>query len=259
MHLLRKRYSVFYRLFAVIIAIFCVTGISYQNRPVQAANLVSKVTIASGTRYATPMYIIDSGRPGPVVMVTGGVHGNEPAGYQAADKVKSFNIIKGKLLVIPYANKLAVAANDRTAPGIGDLNRSFPTSSGEPPDNDLAAAIWKAVIQYQVQWLIDLHEGYDYHRLNPDSVGQTLIYYPIGSASSAAQQIITTINIKIPGTDQDYLLLRYPVKGSLARSTGQLLGVQSMIFESCSKQNINTRVNQHLTAVQTLLKYLKMQ
>ena len=30
------------------------------------------------------MYVINSGKPGPVVMVVGGVHGNEKAGYTAA-------------------------------------------------------------------------------------------------------------------------------------------------------------------------------
>ncbi|MFA5189344.1 MAG: hypothetical protein WC740_01380 [Verrucomicrobiia bacterium] len=36
--------------------------------------------IASGTPSATPYYVRDSGVTGPTVVITGGVHGNEPAG-----------------------------------------------------------------------------------------------------------------------------------------------------------------------------------
>ena len=58
-------------------------------------------TLAKGTKYATKLYIIDSGKPGPVVMIVGGVHGNERAGYTAAAKVKDWNIKKAPYWYFP--------------------------------------------------------------------------------------------------------------------------------------------------------------
>ena len=59
-----------------------------------ASAATSVKTIAGGTKYATKMYVIKSGVPGPVVMVVGGTHGNEPA-VQAANVIKTIRLKKG--------------------------------------------------------------------------------------------------------------------------------------------------------------------
>jgi predicted deacylase len=46
-----------------------------------------KVVLAAGTKYATDMYIICSGKPGPVAMVVGGMHGDGVAGVKAAMEI----------------------------------------------------------------------------------------------------------------------------------------------------------------------------
>jgi hypothetical protein len=97
-------------------------------------------TLAKGTKYATKLYIIDSGKPGPVVMIVGGVHGNERAGYTAAAKVKDWNIKKGTLLVLPKANVMAVDKKVRYLSKQGDLNRKFPKSSSQKGSNTLSRA-----------------------------------------------------------------------------------------------------------------------
>src|SRR5437867_9239804 len=43
-----------------------------------------KRLLMAGTPYETPLYIRGSGNPGKTVLVLGGVHGNEPAGWLAA-------------------------------------------------------------------------------------------------------------------------------------------------------------------------------
>ena len=55
-----------------------------------------------------------------------------------------------------------------------------------------------------------------------------------------------------------FSLLKYPAKGSLARSSAQFLGVNGFIFETSQKQTLNTRVNQQCKAADTLLKQLGM-
>lgn len=218
-----------------------------------------KVTVAAGTKYATDLYIIDSGKPGPVVMIVGGMHGSETAGYQAANKVTEYSIKKGKLLVLPEANKRAVAIKKRLVSGEGDLNRAFPDSSSQSPKNTLSKAIYQVVKDYKVEWLMDMHEGFDYYK-NPatDSVGQTVIHYPSKQMTPVAQTIVNELNKDISKSSEKYSLLKYPIKTSLARSTGQFLGVNSFIFETSMKQTLSTRVKQQLKAANTLLGELGM-
>lgn len=213
------------------------------------------VTITAGTTYATPMYIIDSGVPGPVVMIVGGVHGNEPAGYTAAGKVKDWNIKTGKLIVLPQANKKAVANKTRTYNG--DLNRAFPQSSKGSGNNSLSKAIYAAVKSYDVDWLMDMHEGYNYTKIS-DSVGQSIIYYPTTTTKTMASAIVSKLNSGISTSYKKFSLYRYPVKGSLARASGQYLGVNAFIFETASKPSLSVRVNYQLKAADTLLSRLGM-
>ena len=211
------------------------------------------VTIAAGTTYATPMYIIDSGVSGPVVMIVGGVHGNEPAGYTAAGKVKDWDIKKGKLIVLPQANKKAVENKTRTYNG--DLNRDFPQSSKESCDNTLSKSIYAAVKSYDVDWLMDMHEGYNYTKIS-DSVGQSLIYYPTITTKTMASAIVSKLNSGISTSYKKFSLFRYPVEGSLARASGQYLGVHAFIFETSDNPSLSVRVNYHLKAADTLLSRL---
>lgn len=225
----------------------------------KTSNETKKVVLAAGTKYATDMYIIRSNQPGPVVMVVGGVHGNETAGYKAAATVKNYTISKGTLLVIPEANKLAVAQHRRSAKGGSNLNRDFPQSSSQSADTILARAIYSAVKKYDVDWLMDMHEGYDYAKnKSTSSVGQSLIYYPNSKTKQVAGTIVSKLNRNISSSYKKFSLLRYPVKGSLARSTAQYLGVNSFIFETCSKQSLSTRVDYQLKAANTLLQQLNM-
>lgn len=226
---------------------------------VKKEKTVEKKTIAANTKYATDLYIIDSGNPGPVVMIVGGVHGNEPAGYKAANKVKDYNIKKGTLIVIPEANKLAIEAGRRSASGESDLNRQFPQSQSSSPSGTLSKALYNVVKEYKVDWLMDMHEGFDYYKnSSTSSVGQTLIYYPANGTKSTVEYIVNSLNKDISSSIQKFTLLRYPVKGSLARSAGEYLGVNSFIFETSMKQTLNTRINLQEKAATTLLSQLGM-
>lgn len=227
----------------------------------EAGSKASKetVTLAKGTKYATDLHIIKSGKPGPVVMIVGGVHGSEKAGYNAARKLVDYKISRGTLLVLPEANKRAISINRRLVKGEGDLNRSFPKTAKESPKNTLARAIYQVVKDYKVDWLMDMHEGYDYYKnQSTSSVGQTLIYYPANSARSAVDIIVTGLNKDISSSYKKFSLLRYPVKGSLARSVGQFLGVRSFIFETSMKPSLSTRVDYQLKAARYLLNELNM-
>lgn len=239
----------------ILTAVFVNPG-QIDAAPVAQQQIVKKVLV-SGTANATELYIIDSQQSGPVVMIVGGVHGSEIAGVQGAKKFINLTIKKGKLLVLPEANKRALAIKKRTASGQSDLNRMFPQSTKQSADTALSKAIYEVVRDYKVEWLMDMHEGFDYYKnTKTDSVGQTLIHYPSAQMTPMANTIVSTLNSSITKSSQKFTLLKYPVKGSLARSSAQYLGVNAFIFETSMKQTLTTRVNQQEKAANTLLKKL---
>lgn len=79
-----------------------------------------------GTAADTPVYVLEGEQRGPVVFVAGGVHPSEPAGVLAAiSLVERAEVERGTLVVVPYANPLAIEA-DRTTPFVvGDEERQF--------------------------------------------------------------------------------------------------------------------------------------
>ena len=179
-----------------------------------------------GTKYETTYYVIKSNKPGPTVFVTGGVHGNETAGYLAAEQVASYKVSSGTLIVLPRANVPAIQQGRRYAVGDPDLNRSFPQTKGETADSALAAAIWDLVLTYSPDWVIDMHEGVDYYKAGTGSVGQTVIYHPTTEGAAVASKVVNTLNSRLPKAQKVHSL-RYPVKG-IDEISSRPLGAHAM-------------------------------
>ena len=53
---------------------------------VWAGETISEGWLAKGTKWETPFYVRVSGQDGPTVVITGGIHGNEPAGARTRSK-----------------------------------------------------------------------------------------------------------------------------------------------------------------------------
>lgn len=220
--------------------------------------------LAPGTQWETPWYITDSQVAGPTVLVVGGIHGNEPAGFRAAEQVRTWPIAKGKLIVIPKANRLGLAANLRWLPAFRndakqkDLNRNFQKAKNAKPLTPIAIAIWEFVAEQKPDWVFDLHEGFDFHRLNSKSVGSSVIAFP--DQTDFAKLVLNAVNNKVKSDRQfDLLDKSGPVNGSLARACRIMLGANSFIFETTFKnQPVSTRTRQHRTMVSTALQKIGM-
>ncbi len=216
-------------------------------------------TLGAGTTWETPWYVIDSGHDGPTVLITGGVHGNEPAGYRAAEQIRDWPISRGKLVVMPQINRLGLAANIRWSPDHRndrqrrDLNRSFPTSEREDALTEHTRAIWEFITRHQPDWVFDLHEGFDFHRLNANSVGSSVIAFP--DQRDFAKRIQQAVNADVdPQRRFDLLAKSGPSVGSLARACHEQLGAVSFIFETTFKdQPLSLRTRQHRRMVSTAL------
>ncbi|MDP6445242.1 MAG: succinylglutamate desuccinylase/aspartoacylase family protein [Pirellulaceae bacterium] len=222
-----------------------------------AEQVVSEGVLGRGETWETPWRAIDSRVEGPTVVVVAGLHGNEPAGYRAAEQIKYWPIAAGKLVVLPRVNRLGLAANTRWAPEFRndrarrDLNRNFPTSDRDEVLTPVCQAVWKFVQEQKPEWVFDLHEGFDFHRLNSKSVGSSVIAFP--AEAEFASLLCREVNADVAVDRQfDLLAKSGPVRGSLARACGERLAAKSFILETTFKsQPVSLRARQHRRMVST--------
>lgn len=112
------------------------------------------------------------------ILIIGGVHGNEPAGTAGIMKWLQ-NYVKNKpanspsLIVIPNANIWGLANNSRYLPRLlhADLNRNFTNNGGSEPVSDFIA---KIINDSKPDLVVDFHEGWGFHKIEPDSIGSTV-------------------------------------------------------------------------------------
>ncbi len=235
--------------------------VSPKHKP--GSSSIKSGNLGTGTT-ETPWYVINSGVAGPTVLVVGGVHGNEPAGYRAAEQIRRWPIVKGKMVVIPQLNRLGLAANIRWLPDfrndqkLRDLNRNFPREDDESPRSPLAIDTWEFVKKHQPDWVFDLHEGFDFHRINSKSVGSSVIAMPWDERF--AKEMVTVVNSRIePERHFDLLAAKGPAVGSLARACSEVLDAKSFILETTFKdQPISTRTRQHRQMVSAILQRIGM-
>lgn len=217
--------------------------------------------IAEGTRWATNYYVVQAAEAGPTVMVISGVHGDEQAGPVAADDMRSWPLVRGRLILVPRANQPALARGTRRTldTRYPDLNRNFPVHDGDAPRGTMARALWSVLIATHPDWVVDMHEGFDFHRVNAKSVGSSVLYFPTDTNRHQASRLMRAVNRTVTLDVHRFVLLRPPVRGSFSRAASQLLGIPAMILETTKKdQPLATRVAQHHLMMAQLLGDLGM-
>ena len=128
----------------------------------------------SGTRYQTPYFVKTGEEPGPTIVVVGGCHGDEVAGYQAARLLKSWQVEAGTLVLVPDAHIEAIRRNVRAYPR--NMNRLFPGKEKGDPMERLAFEIWNLIKTSKPQLLLTLHESRGFYVQDPARYGQTFTF-----------------------------------------------------------------------------------
>ncbi len=227
--------------------------------------------LAADTPWQTPYYTIDSGEDGPTLLIVGGIHGNEPAGYRAALQIRHWPIVKGKLVVLPGANSPGLKAKTRYLPGEPeshrDLNRNFPGDCFEEgARGEIARCIWQFVRELRPDWILDLHEGAEFHVSHepPEgkdkSVGSSLIFRQHPMLTPIAQRMQSAANALVTDPDRRFVLLsRGPKETSLVSACVRHLGAQGMILETTfNHQPLSLRTRQLRAMVNVLMGHLGM-
>lgn len=113
----------------------------------------------SGTPVRIPLQVRRALEPGPVVFVTGALHGDEINGTGAIQQMlvdTDFKILRGAIVLIPVLNILGFERHSRYLPDRRDLNRSFPGTSGGSLASRMAARIFDEIVG-RCDIGIDLH------------------------------------------------------------------------------------------------------
>ncbi len=163
--------------------------------------------------YELHVYRIQGVEPGKTLLVIGGIQGNEPGGYLAADMYVEMSLKKGNLIVVPRANFYSILHNVR---GInGDMNRKF-GGAGQKSWEDWDALIiekLKELIE-ESDFLLNLHDGSGFYAdtwisdlRNPKRYGQSIIadcavfyskkYNKTFDMADIARKICTRVNPQI--------------------------------------------------------------
>jgi len=176
------------------------------------------VTYQKNTDHELTIYFINGKEPGKTMMIVGGIQGNEPGGYLAADLYADMLLEKGNLIVIPRANFNSIILNNR---GVnGDMNRKFAQNNIETYDNDLYIVDTLKGLINKSDVLLNLHDGSGFYNpeyisemQNPMRYGQSIIadaaqyinqFGELIDLEEPARRVIDKVNQNIKDTEHRF-------------------------------------------------------
>lgn len=116
-----------------------------------------------------------------VMLVIGGIQGDEPGGFNAASLlVTHYTITKGTVWVVPNLNFFSIV--ERSRGPYGDMNRKFAALSQDDPEFPTVERIKSIITDPRVDMILNLHDGSGFFRptyvdseRNPYRWGQSCI------------------------------------------------------------------------------------
>jgi predicted deacylase len=131
------------------------------------------VAIGMDAREVTiPIAIVHGSRPGPVVLVEGGLHGIEIATVEICRRLKDELVpaeLAGTVVLAPQVNPWAFLASSRFTPqDAQDMNRVFPGAAGGSLSHQVARVITRELLD-PADVVIDCHS------CNPPSIYFTIV------------------------------------------------------------------------------------
>ncbi len=227
------------------------------NIPLAIAEKISRIKPILGNLFKDQseeiVYFINGDQREPTIFINAGTHGDEIAGYQAAQKMLEAVINGGRLIVIPRANPAAISAYKRNAPGLSDLNRAFPGNINGNQTEKRAVGIFNLIEEFSPDMVIDLHESEQFNYLDKNHPGQSLIAYQNEETVWQGAVVIESVNEEIDSIKERFVLLSYPVEGSLTRAAGENFKIPAYTIETCQKLSLKRRIDYQIELITSLL------
>ncbi|PJB13160.1 MAG: succinylglutamate desuccinylase, partial [Flavobacteriales bacterium CG_4_9_14_3_um_filter_40_17] len=206
------------------------------------------------TKLSIPIIVERSFDPGPVVLITAGIHGDEINGIEIVRQVVHKKInkpSKGTVICIPIVNVFGFVNRSRAFPDGRDLNRVFPGSKHGSLAGRFAHQIVAEVLPI-VNYCLDFHTG-GAQRFNAPQIRLDFQNEKLMGLAKIFQASFTVNSKNIPKT---------------FRSTCDKFGIAMLLFEGGKTDDINNfickegvegikRVLQHLDMLSTKIKVAK--
>jgi murein peptide amidase A len=178
------------------------------------------------------IYIKQFGRGENLIMIIGGIHGDEPTGILSAVKLAEYirihpKSIKNRVVIIPCVNPDGLYDARRTNANLVDINRNFPSESWSPeyeedyndpgmePGSEIETKlVMKAVNTYKPSRIIQIHQPFN----------------GIFPTENVSAELMTRLS-EISGIQIKYDL-GYPTPGSLEHYDGyKEYNIQGITYE----------------------------
>jgi predicted deacylase len=129
--------------------------------PIVVRRKVASFSPYGTTRDALPVVQLRAPEPGPTVVVTANVHGDEVTGVAAVHRLDdrlTATLLRGTVVLYPSLNPRGLQQQQRVQPDDGvDLNRVFPGDLEGHGATRLAGALWADLASRHPDALVDLH------------------------------------------------------------------------------------------------------
>jgi len=218
--------------------------------PGRIARGVIRVPVGTAAAVEMPVVIINGSRPGQTVCVTGGVHGAEYPGIEAAIRLSRSltpEAVRGAVIIIPI---VSVPAFQRRAIYVNpmdgvNINRVFPGNPAGTITEVMAAALFREAVG-QSDAFIDLHGGDLVEALLPFT-----IYYQSGNPAvdETSRKMAEVYGIK-------YIVRSMAIRGGSYQAAAAM-GKPALLTESGGQGILDEpSVQVHVRGVTNVLKHL---
>ena len=182
------------------------------------------------TMVEVPVIVERAKVDGPVLLLVGGIHGDEVNGVEIVRQIVSKKINKpkkGTVICIPVLNIFGFLSKSRYLPDGKDLNRSFPGSKSGSLASRFAYHLMKEIVPH-IDYCLDFHTG-GAERFNAPQIRVTRDNEELMELA------------KVFATD---FILFAPNREKSLRESAVQLGKKMLLFEGGKSLNINEQVTQ---------------
>lgn len=175
-----------------------------------------------------PIEVVRGKKEGPVLFVSGAIHGDEINGVEIIRQLlthKSLNRIKGTLIAVPIVNVFGFNTKSRYLPDRRDLNRCFPGSETGSLAAQMAHIFMKEIVQKCTHG-IDLHCA-AINRINLPQI-RACLDEPLTEDMAKAFRVPVVMHSELRD-------------GSLRQATKEL-GIPTLLFEGGESLRFNRKV-----------------
>jgi predicted deacylase len=185
------------------------------------------VTVDIGTTTVDiPLILVNGSRPGPTVVITGGVHGGEFAGIEATTRLGAQlepEDVLGKVVICPVANPPAAyhgRLNVSPLDGV-NINRVFPGNADGGPTERIAAWLFEHLIPGADAYA-DLHSG---------GIDQTLLDF-VGYRLTGDDALDAKNRAMAHAVGYEYVVFGRSADGGNSHAAANRLGVPAVLIET---------------------------